>query len=128
MVAVPDVKPGLDLLVLPVHLGPRDSGVFPDLVAPGDSRATLDDRGIPVLMASKENQVSMVRREVPVESLLETKGHLGLRVQWVHRGTVSQVFQVSLDPLVYTEQREKAVVLASLVSLGCVIHPCAMVA
>lgn len=39
---------------------------------------------------------------------------------------VNQVLQVNLGPLVKTAQRVKVVILASLVSLVCAIHPCAM--
>lgn len=53
---------------------------------------------------------------------------LSLQVQWAPTGTVSQVLQVDQDPLVFTEQRVNKVILASLVSLGCAIHPCAMAA
>lgn len=50
------------------------------------------------------------------------------QVQWVPRGTASPVLRAGLDSLVWTEQRVKVVILASLVSLGCVVHPCATVA
>lgn len=39
---------------------------------------------------------------------------------------VNQVLQVNLGPLVKMAQRVKVVILASLVSLVCAIHPCAM--
>lgn len=48
--AVPRVKAGLDLLVLQVQLGTRDSGVLLDLVDPGDSRAVLVGQGTLVSM------------------------------------------------------------------------------
>lgn len=112
--AAPDAKAGLDLPVLQVQLGPRETGVFLDSAAPGDRQAARVGEGPLVSTGSKvsagikstacyqltiwlweghlclqERLVSRVRRGALVEPWSETKDHRGLQV---HNGTNRSIY------------------------------------